>query len=111
MDYDDNPRIVKRMMKYPAGKPKRRRFTQDQISKHVKVMRELPQDVDNRIANVHRRNEILKANKRYQMEIEKKRAHSALQTLPVNQQVVLRQHLASINENLLALTRKGSPVP
>ena len=99
------------MMKYLVDKPKRRRFTQDQISKHVKVLRELPQDVDNRIANVHRRNEILKANKRYQMEIEKNRAHFALQTLPVNQQVNLRQHLASINADLLALTRKGSPVP
>ena len=99
------------MMKYLVDKPKKRRFTQDQISKHVKVLRELPQDVDNRIANVHRRNEILKANKRYQMEIEKNRANSALQTLPVNQQVNLRQHLASINADLLALTRKGSAVP
>ena len=98
-------------MKYLVDKPKRRRFTQDQISKHVKVLRELPQDVDNRIANVHRRNEILKANKRYQMQIEKNRAHSTLQTLPVTQQVNLRQHLASINADLLALTRKGSPVP
>jgi hypothetical protein len=99
------------MMKYLVEEPKRRRFTQDQISKHVKVFRELPQDVDNRIANVHLRNEILKANKRYQMEIEKKRAQSALQTLPVNQQANLRHHLASINADLLALTRKGSPVP
>ena len=99
------------MMKYLADKSKRGRSAQYQISKHVKVLRELPQDVDNRIANVHRRNEILKANKRYQMEIEKNRAHSALQTLPVNQQVNLRQHLASINADLLALTRKGSPVP
>ena len=99
------------MMKYLVDKAKRRRFTQDQISKHVKVMRELPQDVDNRIANVHRRHEILKANKRYQMEIEKKRAHSALQTLPVNQQVNLRHYLASINTELLALTRKGSAIP
>ena len=99
------------MMRYRVDKPKKRRFTQDQISKHVKVMRELPQDVDNRIANVHRRNEILKANKRYQMEIEKKRAHSALQTLPVNQQVNLRKHLSNINADLLALTRKGSAVP
>ena len=98
-------------MKYLVDKAKRRRFTQDQISKHVKVLRELPQDVDNRIANVHRRNEILKANKRYQMQIEKNRVHSALQTLPVNQQVNLRQHLASINADLLALTRKASPVP
>ena len=61
--------------------------------------------------HLHRRHEILKANKRYQLEIEKNRAHSALQTLPVNQQVNLRQHLASINADLLALTRKGSPVP
>ena len=98
-------------MKYLVDKPKKRRFTQDQISKHVKVLRELPQDVDSRTANVHRRHEILKANKRYQLEIEKKRAHSALQTLPVNQQVNLRQHLASINADLLALTRKGSPIP
>ena len=60
---------------------------------------------------MHRRHEILKANKRYQMEIEKNRAHSALQTLPVNQQVNLRHHLSSINLDLLALTRKGSPVP
>ena len=74
------------MMKYLVDKPKRRRFTQDQISKHVKVLRELPQDVDNRIANVHRRHEILKANKRYQLEIEKRRANSALQTLPQSHQ-------------------------
>ena len=98
------------MMKYLVDKPQKRRFTQDQISKHVEVLRELPQDVDNRIANVHRRLEILKANKQYQMKIEKNRAHSALQTLPVNQQVNLRQHLASINADLLAFTRKGSPV-
>ena len=98
-------------MKYLVYKPKRRRFTQDQIGKHVKVLWELPQDVDNQIANVHRRNEIVKANKRYQLEIEKNRAHSALQTLPENQQVNLRQHLASINADLLALTRKGSPIP
>lgn len=98
-------------MKYLVDKPERRRFTQDQIGKHVKVLRELPQDVDNRIANAHRRNEILKANKRYQLEIEKNRAHSALQTLPENQQANLRQHLASINADLLALPRKGSSIP
>ena len=96
-------------MKYLVDKPKRRRFTQDQISKHVKVLRELPQDVDNRIANVHRRHEILKANKRYQMEIEKNRAHSALQTLPANQQANLGQYLAGVEKDMMALSRKGSP--
>ena len=98
-------------MKYLVDKPKARRFTQDRISKHVKVLRELPADVESRTANVHKRNEILKANKRYQLEIERRRAHSALQTLPVNQQVNLRQHLVSINADLAALTRKGSPLP
>ena len=52
-------------MKYLVEKPKRRRFTQDKVSAHHKILRELPADVDTRIANIHRRNEILKANKLY----------------------------------------------
>ena len=99
------------MMKYLVDKPKRRRFTQDQITKHVKVLRELPQDIETRTANVHKRNEILRANKRYQLEIERRRAFSALQTLPQNQQANLRRYLSHVNADLLELTRKGSPLP
>ena len=99
------------MMKYLVDKPKRKHFTGDRIAKHVKVIRELPQDVETRTANVHKRNEILKANKRYQLEIERRRAYSALQNLPQNQQANLRRYLVQVNADLLDLTRKGSPLP
>ena len=98
-------------MKYLVDKPKRRRFTQDRITKHVKVLRELPQDIETRTANVHKRTEILRANKKYQLEIERRRAYSALQTLPQNQQANLRRYLSQVNADLLELTRKGSSLP
>ena len=98
-------------MKYLVDKPKRRRFTQDRITKHVKVLRELPQDIETRTANVHKRNEILRANKKYQLEVERRRAYSALQTLPQNQQANLRRYLSQVNADLLELTRKGSSLP
>ena len=78
-------------MKYLVEKPKRRRFTEDKVSKHHKILRELPADADSRITNIHRRNEILKANKIYQLRIERDRANAALETLPANQQANLRQ--------------------
>ena len=99
------------MMKYLVDKQKRRRFTQQSISKHVKVLRELPQDVETRTANVHKRNEILKANKKYHLEIERRRAYSALQNLPQNQQANLRRYLVQVNADLLDLTCKGCPLP
>ena len=100
-------------MKYLVEKPKRRRFTQDKVSAHHKILRELPADVDTRIANIHRRNEILKANKLYQLKIERDRANTALATLPANQQANLRQlmvkHRQDLTEAMLALSKKGAP--
>ena len=100
-------------MKYLVEKQKRRRFTQDNVSKHHKILRELPADVDTRIANIHRRNEILKANKLYQLRIERDRANATLATLPSNQQANLRQlmvrHRQDLMEAMLALGKKGAP--
>ena len=99
-------------MKYLVEKPKRRRFTQDKVSAHHKILRELPADVDTRIANIHRRNEILKANKLYQLRIERDRANAALATLPANQQANMRQlmvrHRQDLTEAMLALGKKGA---
>ena len=71
-------------MKYSPVKHQKRVLKEDKFSKHVKVLRELPTDVDSRIANIHRRNEILKANKYYQLRIERDRANAAIASLPVN---------------------------
>ena len=99
-------------MKYLVEKPKRRRFTQDKVSSHHKILRELPADVDTRIANIHRRNEILKANKLYQLRIERDRANAAITSLPANQQRNLQnlivKHRADLTEAMLALGKKGA---
>ena len=99
-------------MKYLVEKPKRRRLTQDNVSAHHKILRELPADVDTRIANIHRRNEILKANKVYQLRIERDRANAAIATLPQNQQRNLQnmivKHRQDLMEQMLALGKKGA---
>ena len=98
-------------MKYSPLRHKKRVLRKDQLSKHVKVLRELPTDVDSRIANIHRRNEILKANKYYQLRIERDRANAAIASLPVAAQKNLRQLLVrqqnDLSESMLAFARKG----
>ena len=99
-------------MKYTPLKHKKRVLREDQISKHVKVLRELPTDVDSRIANIHKRNEILKANKYYQLRIERDRANAAIASLPVNAQRNLKNLLIrqrnDLSESMLAFARKGA---
>ena len=98
-------------MKYSPLRHKKRVLREDQISKHVKVLRELPADVDSRIANIHRRNEILKANNYYQLKIERDRANAAIADLPANQQQNLRRLLVrqrnDLGKSMLDFARKG----
>ena len=98
-------------MKYSLLKHKKRVLQEDKLSKHVKILRELPADVDSRIANVHKRNEILKANKYHQFRIERDRANAAIAGLPVNAQANLRQLLVSqrrdLNLSMLSSAKKG----
>ena len=98
-------------MRYSPLKHNKRVFEEHQVNKHVKILRELPQDANGRVANAHHRHEILKANKMYQLRIERDRANAAIASLPVNAQVNLRQMLVSqrndISEAMLRFARKG----
>ena len=98
-------------MTYSLLKPKKRVLEAHKISKTVKILRELPSDADSRIANIHRRNEILKANKHYQLKLERDRANSALASLPENQMQNMRQmliqHRKDLTTAMLPLTMKG----
>ena len=74
-------------MRYSPLKHNKRVFEEHQLKQHVKILRELPQDANGRVANAHHRHEILKANKMYQLRIERDRANAAIASLPVNAQV------------------------
>ena len=98
-------------MKYSPLKHKKRVLQEDQLRKHVKILRELPADVDSRVADIHKRNEVLKANKYHQLRIERDRANAALASLPVNQQKNLQNLLVrqrnDLSEAMLGFARKG----
>ena len=98
-------------MKYSLFKNKKRVLEEHHLKQHVKILRELPQDANGRVANAHHRHEILKANKMYQLRIERDRANAAIASLPVNAQANLRQLLASqrddLNNAMLRFARKG----
>ena len=98
-------------MKYSVLKNKKRVFQEDTLRKNVKILRELPADVDSRVVNIHRRNELLKAQKYHQMRIERDRANSAIAAMPVSAQRNLRnlivKHRNDISEAMLAFARKG----
>ena len=100
---------VNTKMKYAVVPPQRKQFTQHKIGKHITVLRELGKDADTRVADAHKRLEIIKANKRYQMQLERNRMHGALTSMPHNQQQNLRQYLVSLERDMLALTKKGAP--
>ena len=99
-------------MKYLVEKPKRRRFIQDHISKHHKILREPRADADTRIANIHHRNEILKANRLMELKLERNRMSEALSMLPANQQRNLHGLLVrrrqDLNDAMLNLGKKGA---
>ena len=98
-------------MKYSPLKHKKRVLREDQLRKHVKIIRELSADVDSRIANIDKRNEVLKANKYYQLRIERDRANAAIACLPANAAKNLRQLLVSqrndLSKAMLGFARKG----
>ena len=60
-----------------------------------------------RLTDVNKRNEILKMNKLYNLDMERRRMFSALQTLPHNQQANLRRYIGEVEDKMFQFTRKG----
>ena len=94
-------------MKIVIKKPVPRKFTKEQFVKNQYILRELQTDQNARLTDVHKRNEILKQNKLYNLDLERNRMHSALQTLPHNQQANLRRYIGNLENQMFAYTRKG----
>ena len=94
-------------MKIVIKKPVPRKFTKEQFVKNQYILRELQTDQNARLTDVHKRNEILKQNKLYNLDMERRRMYSALQTLPHNQQANLRQYIGDVEKTMFNFTRKG----
>ena len=66
-----------RTRKRTKARLKRSKSTADDAS-HKMILQELPGAALNRIANIHKRHELLKANQAYNLRLERQRAMSAL---------------------------------
>ena len=98
------------MWKDVEAKPKKRFYEEraHKHSKHVKVLRELPTVADERIKNIARRNELLRANHLYNARLERQRALSAFSTTTnMRQRDVIRQYMGQLQTNITTLAQRG----
>ena len=94
-------------MKYTIKKPIARKYAKEKFVKKQHILRELQLDQNSRLTDVNKRNEILKMNKLYNLDMERRRMFSALQTLPQRQQANLKQYIGEVEDKMFQFTRKG----
>ena len=59
----------------------KKKFVNTQIDKHHKILREVPERLDKRMADVAQRNEVLKATHAYNARIERDRIIAHISTI------------------------------
>ena len=101
-----------RREKYRVARPQRKVFTKTNFIQNQSLLRELPGDHDARLIDVHRRNEILKQNKLYNLDMERRRMFAALQSLPPNaqqnlQKENLQKYINRLEDHMFSFTRRG----
>ena len=93
--------------KYKIARPKKRVYAKEKFVENQSMLRELAVDQNARLTDVAKRNEILKQNKLYNLDLERRRLFSALQTLPRNQHENLQKYITGLEDQMFEFTRKG----
>ena len=91
-------------------KQRKRQFhlDNDRHRKHVKILRELPHVADERIKNIARRNELLRANQLYNARLERQRAMQAFTAAgSAQQRDIIRQYMGGIETSITSLAQRG----
>ena len=81
-----------------------------QVDKHRRILRELPERAEQRIANVQSRHEMLRAAEAQNLRIERDRVNSHLHNMPANlQRAAALQHVGDLTRKIHSLAKKGIP--
>ena len=81
-----------------------------QVDRQHKILRELPQRMDQRIANIHARNEMLRATEAQNLAIERRRVISHIHDMPATlQKQAALHHVGDLTRRIHKLTGKGLP--
>ena len=81
-----------------------------QADKQHKLLRALPERMEQRISNVHARNEMLRATDAHNLAIERQRVASHIHDTPASlQKQAALQHVGDLTRRIHKLAGKGLP--
>ena len=78
------------------------------LSKHSRIIREMPLHVERQMNNIAARNEILNATEAYNARLERDRVQAHLHRMPVGlQSLAAQHHIGTLNQKIHHLANKG----
>ena len=98
-------------VKAPMAPKARKKFAPAiQADRQHKILRELPERMEQRISNVHARNEMLRATGAQNLAIERQRVVSHVHDMPASlQKQAALQHVGDLTRRIHKLAGKGLP--
>ena len=89
----------------------KKKFVSTQIDKHHEIVRDVPERLDKRMADVAQRNEILKATEAYNARIERDRIIAHIHDRPASlQKQAAMAHVGELTRKIHKLSGKGLPL-
>ena len=81
-----------------------------QAERGYRILRELPERMDRRTADIHRRNEMLRATEAQNLRIERDRVNAHLHGMPEGlQRLAAQHHVGDLTRRIHRLAQKGVP--
>ena len=81
-----------------------------QVDRQHKILRELPERMEQRISNIHARNEMLRATEAQNLAIERRRVISHIHDMPATlQKQAAQHHVGDLTRRIHKLAGKGLP--
>ena len=102
---------AKTRTKPPTAAKSAPKFNKTQLDKNHKILRELPERLDKRMADVAQRNDVLKATQSYNHRIEMNRIISHIHDRPASlQKQAAMAHVGELTRKIHKLAGKGLPI-
>ena len=95
----------------PAKSIPKKRLVSTQLDKNHKILRELPERLDKRMADVAQRNDLLKSTMAYNARIERDRIVAHIHDRPASlQKQAAMAHVGELTRKIHKLAGKGLPI-
>ena len=102
---------AKTRTKPPKAAKSAPKFNKTQLDKNHKILRELPERLDKRMADVAQRNDLLKSTMAYNARIERDRIVAHIHDRPASlQKQAAMAHVGELTRKIHKLAGKGLPL-